>query len=172
MLSGKTRVKLLRCLVEESGRNVTQLAGAVGIGISDASQELRRIQSRGLLQAEHRHANLIYRLRADPQVSSALPLLRALRNTLATQTPDADQKIRDLGNSLGHIRRIEMLKELIRSPQTADHLQKRIRTSQACVSRHLQPLLKAGFVERERQLLRYIQPRHPLAKALIRLLPE
>jgi len=172
MLAGKTRMKLLRCMEEHPGQNVTQLAKAVGIGISDASQELRRIQSRGLLKAEHRHANLIYHFEADPQVSSALPLLKALRTALASSTSDANEKMCEMANSLGHIRRIEMLKALMKKPQSAYSLQKQMQFPYPNIHRHLQPLLKCGFVRRNKQLLRYVPPRHPLGKALIRLLPE
>ena len=172
ILSGKTRMKLLRCLEEHPGQNVTQLAKAVGIGISDASQELRRIQSRGLLKAERRHTSLIYHFSADPQVASARPLLKALQKALAIKTPNANKRLCEIANSLGHVRRIEMLKALMKKPQTAYSLQKEIQISQACIRRHLQPLLKCGFIQQDKKLLRYFPPRHPLAKALIRLLPE
>ncbi len=172
MLSGKTRMKLLRCLEEHPGQNVTQLANAVGIGTSDASQELRRIQSRGLLKAEHRHTNLIYHFRADPQVTSARPLLQALRTALATKIPDANERICDIANSLGHVRRIKILKALMKKSKTAYSLQKEIQISQSCIRRHLQPLLKCGLVKHDKKLIHYVPPRHPLAKALIRLLPE
>ncbi len=52
MLTGTNRVRLLRELHDHPGQSVSQLAAALGIGPSDASQELRRIQSRGLLKSE------------------------------------------------------------------------------------------------------------------------
>ena len=72
MLSGKTRIRLLHHICNHPGDHVSAMAKTMGIGVSAASQELRRIQSRGILQTEYRGAKLIYRLGADPLVYSAL----------------------------------------------------------------------------------------------------
>lgn len=169
MLSGPARVRLLRCLHERPGRNVSELAQAVGIGLSDASQELRRIQSRGLLQAERRGAALVYRLGADPQVVSAAPLLKALRAALSSHEPD-DQFLA-VAAGLGHPKRIAMLQSIIDSPKSVYALHRELRTNYANALRHAQTLLDSGLVRREGRTLRCVPPVHPLAKALVKLLP-
>lgn len=172
MLSGATRIHLLRCLHEQPGRDVSTLAQATGIGISAASQELRRIQSRGLLQAEHRGAHLIYRLGADPQVVSAAPILSALRAALSLADSDEDIRILTIARGLGHPKRIEVLKSLIETPKNAFTLQKEFHVSYRTLARHLEILLESGLIRRENRTLLPVPPVHPLAKVLIKLLPR
>lgn len=171
MLAGKTRIKLMRHLHEHPGQNVTAMAEAVGIGVSDASQELRRIQSRGLLQAEHRQAHLLYRFGADPQVLSAAPILKALRSALA-EDPGGDDQIRAIAHALGHPKRIAILRLLMASPKPGHALQVELGTSSGNLHRHLQALLDGGWIRRENRQLHFAAPAHPLAKALVKLLPE
>ena len=172
MLSGDTRIRLLRALHEQPGRNVTELAQAVDIGLSDASQELRRIQSRGLLQPEHQGAALIYRLGADPQVASAVPLLKALKATFAAHTPDPAATIQAIANGLAHPKRIVILKSLRRSAKSVYTLQKEIRTDFRNLQRHVQTLLDSSLVYRKGRSLHFLSPTHPLVKTLVKLLPE
>lgn len=172
MLSGATRIQLLRCLEENSGRNVSELAQAVGVGLSAASQELRRIQSRGLLQTERRKASLIYRFGADPQVPSATPILKTLRTTLSTRDPGGDARIQSIAHGLGHPKRIALLKSLMDSPKSTFALQKEFHLSFRTIDRHLRTLLESGLIRRDNRTLHYVPPTHPLAKALIKLLPD
>ncbi len=172
MLAGATRLRLLRELHARPGQKVSELARAAGIGRSDASQELRRIQSRGLLQTERRGAALIYRLEPDSQVVSAAPLLKALRPTLAVPGPDQDAMIAALANGLAHPRRLAIVKWLKRSPRSAYALQRAVQTNHANIQRHLQTLAAGGYVRREGRLCHFTPPRHPLAKALLKFLPE
>lgn len=172
MLAGTVRIRLMRCLHEQPGQDVTELAQAVGVGISAASQELRRIQSRGLLQAERRKAHLIYRFGADPQVPSAAPLLKALRAALANGSADEDPRICAIAQGLGHPKRIAMVKSLIQAPKSAFALQKDVPTTFANIRRHLQFLYDSGLVRREDRALHYVPPTHPVAKTLVKLLPD
>ena len=171
MLSGPTRIHLLRCLEEYPGRNVSEMAQTVGIGLSAASQEMRRIQSRGFLQTEHRQASLIYRFGADPQVSSAAPILKALRTALASRAPAEDARIQAIARGFSHPKRIDLLKSLLDSPKSAFALQKEFHLSFRTIARHIQTLLASGLIRRDNRLLRPVPPAHPLAKALLKLLP-
>ena len=170
MLAGPARIRLLRCLHERPGRNVSELARDVGIGLSDASQELRRIQSRGLLQAERKGVSLIYRLGADPQVASAAPLLKALRAVLSAN--ESDEQILAVASGLGHPKRIVMLRSIMASPKSTFALQRELRTNFANAHRHAQQLLDSGFVRRDGRTLHAVPAVHPLAKVRVKLLPE
>jgi DNA-binding transcriptional ArsR family regulator len=172
MLTGATRVKLLRQLHDQPGRSISALAQAVQIGISDASQELRRIQSRGLLQVERRGSYVYYRLGADPQVPSAGPLLQALKATLANTAKEKDSEIIQIANGLAHARRIAIAKELIRAPRTLAELQSLARMPRSAVSLHGGVLVRSGLVCRTGRGLAFAQVAHPLARALVRLVKE
>lgn len=170
MLAGATRVKLLRELHDRPGRGVTELARAAGIGTSDASQELRRIQSRGLLQVDRRGSHVLYRFGADPQVASAAPLLRALRTTLARNRKTQDPEIARIAQGLAHPRRIAIAKALRRSPLRPGQLREALGLATSTARPHLARLVESGWVKRAGDWLVLEPAGHPLAKALIRLL--
>jgi len=172
MLSGSTRIRLLRALHDRPGLNVTEYARALNIGRSDASQELRRIQSRGLLGADHRGVSLIYRFRADPQVVSAAPLLNTLKTVLAAHPSADDGRIAAIAAGLAHPRRIAMLQSIMEAPKSVFALQGEISTSYTNLQRHLRILMDGGWVARKGRILQYIAPTHPLARTLVKLLPE
>jgi DNA-binding transcriptional ArsR family regulator len=170
MLSGDTRIRLLRALHDHPGRAVCQLAKEVGIGRSDASQELRRIQSRGLLRTHRENARVIYRMEADPQVSSAAPLLKALKSALATFPPERDEAIGQIAFGLAYPRRIAIAQALLEEPQSGCSLSGRLAWSTFAVYSHLQILRTCGWVSRIDRRLHLTPPEHPLAEALVRLL--
>ena len=170
MLAGGTRVKLLRELHRQPGRSVTELARATGIGTSDASQELRRIQSRGLLQADRRGPFVIYRLGADPQVAAAAPLLRALRAALAQTRAAQDAEIVRIAQGLAHPRRIALARALRRSPRRPAQLRAELGLATSSARPHLARLLESGLVKRRGAWLVLEPAAHPLAKALNQLL--
>ena len=51
-------------------------------------------------------------------------------------------------------------------------LQRAVQTNHANIQRHLQTLAAGGYVRREGRLCHFTPPRHPLAKALLKFLPE
>jgi predicted transcriptional regulator len=171
MLAGKTRIRLLRHIEEHPGQSVSERAKALDIGISDASQELRRIQSRGLLQVENRGARVIYRLGADPLVYSAAPILQALRTALSHRHAEADEQIRAIAKGLGHRKRIALIQSLRNSPKNSYALHQDLQIPYGSLHLHLQALLESGLIQRENKICCFIPPVHPLAKAIIHLLP-
>lgn len=170
MLAGATRVKLLRQLYAHPGRNVSALGAAVGIRRACASQELRRIQSRGLLQAARRGRPLIYRLEADPQVPSAAPLLKAIQAAMERLPARRDPDICAIANGLAHARRIAIARVLLIGPCASADLQFRLRLSAFGLEQHLKTLEQGGWVKRQGSQVRFQPPPHPLAHALTDLL--
>jgi predicted transcriptional regulator len=171
MLAGASRIHLLRCLDESPGRNVSELAEAVGLGLPAASQELRRIQSRGFLQAERHKASLVYRFGADPQVLSADPLLKAVRASLARRGPQADARIQAIARAFAHPKRLTLLNSLRTAPRSAFALHQEFHWAYRTLQRHLIILLESGLIRRQDRRLHFVPPVHPLAKALVKLLP-
>lgn len=170
VLAGNTRLRLLRQLQDAPGHDVSSLAEIVGIGVSDASQELRRLQSRGLLQTDRKGARLIYRIGADPQVPSAAPLLKALLKAFASRPPDQDPAMMPIATGLAHPRRIAIAKTLMDSPAGILSLRIATRMPPAPMSRHLGILKAGGWVQADKRTLSFRPSAHPLALALARLL--
>ena len=172
VLAGATRIHLLRHLHAHPGQNLTSLAAALGISLPYASQEMRRIQSRGLLQATHRGASLVYRLRPDPQVATAAPLLKAVQTALDHLSPQRDGEISVIATGLAHERRIAMARLLLLSPQSNRQMLTAIPLAPRSHYLHLRSLITGGFVESSNNRLVFRTPPHPLGRALVRLLRQ
>ena len=170
MLAGANRIRLLRAICEKPGQSVTELAQALGIGLSDASQELRRIQSRGLLKSSRDGIRVIYRPEADPQVPTAAPLLKALKPALSDLPPERDEELRALAFGLAYPRRIAIAQALQASPQTELELSGALKLSSFAVFTHVKILQEGGWVRRVGRNRHFAVPEHPLAEALARLL--
>ena len=172
MLAGRTRIRLLRELHGHPGEGVSALGQRAEIGESAASQELRRIQSRGLLRAERRGAHLVYRMAADPQVSSAAPLVKAIQTALSTLPPERDPEMAAIAAGLSHERRIQIARVLLEGPRSVPELRFTARISAHPFQMHLTTLLTSGFVTRTPEGTQFSVPDHPLAKALAKLLRQ
>ena len=170
MLAGRKRVQLLRQLHDHPGSNVSELGDAVGIKRACASQELRRIQSRGLLKSQRQGRSLIYRLDPDPQVSSAAPLLKAIQTALHTLPARQDMDMCRLANGLAHPRRIAIVQALLESPQSTPALQLSLRMPTPSLLSHLHVLEQSGMIIRRHPDWVLSCPLHPLARTLIHLL--
>lgn len=168
VLAGRTRLKLLRQLHDTPGQNVSELARAVGIGLSDASQELRRLQSRGLLQTERKGTWLLYRFGADPQVPSASPLLKALTAALSCP-PGQDAAMMSIASGLAHPRRIAIVAALMKSPGSRVELSRIAHIPKTSLQHHLKHLVASGYVQCHKDILAFQRPVHPLARTFIRL---
>ena len=170
MLAGPTRIRLLRRLRQTPGLNVSQLGKAVGILRSDASQELRRIQSRGFLQSERQGVFLVYRLQPDPQVTSAAPLLEAICETLSTRPERFDRVACSVAAGLAHERRIHIVRLLLHGPVPLDLLASQLQASRTAFLHHLGQLEKHGWIRMHGNMAVLKVRDHPLARALVKLL--
>ena len=170
VLAGHSRLRLLRLLHDAPGQCVSELAESVGLGVSAASQEWRRIQSRGLLRPRHRGALLIYRMEADPQVASASPLLKALKDAFDHHPRERDEAMASIATGLAHPRRIAIAKVLMKSNRVSMDLRAATRIPQGPLSHHLDILEAGGWVQRKKWMLSFHVPAHPLAQALFHLI--
>ena len=169
MLSGKTRLALLRRLLKEPGQIVTRLAEEEGVSVPRASQELRRLQSRGLLQAERRGAYVVYRPLPDPQVSSAQPILEAVGETFVRFPSAATEQIVATASGLSHARRIDLVRTLRMGETEVDRLAEAVPMPAISLWRHLRELEVRGWVERAGKVWRLAANESPLAKCLLKL---
>ena len=148
VLSGQVRLSLLQRILQEPGQNVSRLAEGIPIGISAASQELRRLQSRGLLRRSCHGTAVVYLPAPDPQVPAAAPLLAALKTVLTGRTADPS-RVAALAKGLGHEKRVELVQILQgQGPRTAKELAATLRTSLANLSKHLRILNDGGWVQK------------------------
>ena len=168
-LSGSTRVRLLRQILERPGQNVSQLAAQLDIGVSDASQELRRLQSRGLLRRSCQGMSVVYLPIPDPQVSSAAPLLQALKTAFSSDQ-ESDESIARIAKALGHERRIAIVRALLQGPQGRNELAVLSNTQLDTMKKHIKWLIDGGVVAKSKKQYGLQPSSSPILAAWLKLL--
>ncbi len=149
VLSGPARLDLLRRIFDRPDARVMDLAVAAGLSESRASQELRRLQSRGLVQAVRQGPGVAYRPVPDPKVASAKPLLAAAKAALA-QWPL--EKTRLVAKAFGHERRLNVVRILRQGKRGFAELAVAAGMPQMALFRHLRSCRRAKWFGRRRAI--------------------
>ena len=170
ILAGTTRLALLRRLLQAPRQTVSQLAAAEKLSLPRASQELRRLQSRGFLQAERSGARVIYRPQPDPQVASAAPILQAVHEMFTRFPAAVDEQIVSTATGLSHVRRVKIAQILRQGPARPPDLQRQTSIPAVSLWRHLRELQACGWAVCDGQVWVLAANDSPLAKCLLQLL--
>jgi len=170
VLAGPTRLKLLKQILLLPDQGVTRLADAVNISESRASQELRRLQSRGLVQAVRCGRWVRYRSIPDPQVTSAKPLLLAMRTALASFTEEVESETIRAAKAFSHTSRLHLVQVLLSGPCSVEILQKSIGASRRSTCRHLAILEEGAVVCQKGGIWDVVPNPHPLVMCMTGLM--
>lgn len=170
VLAGETRLGLLRQILAEPGRTVTELAESLDLSLPRASQELRRLQSRGLVRASPSGARVRYSPVPDPLVASARPILEAMEKALAETAHEDVAHLVTTARAFAHARRLGIIQELILHPRSSQELQRLLKMSGMATHRHLHVLQEAGVVSRRGARWIFDPGDRPLAQCMARLL--
>ena len=170
VLSGGTRLALLRRVIKHPGLSVSELAAAEKIDLARASQELRRLQARGIVGVEREGRRVRYFPEPDPLVASAKPLLRALQEACAKYPPAGDEQTARIAQGLAHERRIAVVRALRAEPRSFLVLQGAVQIPGQTLWHHLRLLAAGGWVEQDGRTWKLAEADHPLAKCLLKLL--
>lgn len=169
VLAGPTRLGLLRRILAVPGSRVGELAAAEGLSESRASQELRRLQARGLVQTVREGRYVTYRPVPDPKVASAKPLLAAAKAAMAKRP--VDETIR-VAKAFGHDRRLSIVRVLRRGACGFADLSASTGMPEMALSRHLRVLREGGVARKTKAGWELAPTAHPLARALGALLAD
>ena len=172
MLTGSTRLDLLRRIIETPGQTVSDLTKAADLSETRASQELRRLQSRGLVQAERSGRWVRYRPAPDPRVPSSALLLAAMKAAMTRRAPEAHEQVVRIAKAFGHERRLRMVHRLSVGPCRGAAMQYELGIPAVALARHMR-LLKAGGIVRRGGAGWELAPNpHPLAKCVTGLVTD
>jgi DNA-binding transcriptional ArsR family regulator len=172
ILAGGTRLQLLRWVVAQPGKTVSDLALAVGISLPRASQELRRLQSRGLIQAVRVGKRVRYQPIPDPEVPSAALLLAATEPVFRRFSDVSASRFVEVASAFSHPRRIAIAQELLRGPRYSIALRRAVGVPKIAFNRHLKVLRARALVVRRKGKNHFAVNSHPLAKALARVIKQ
>jgi len=169
ILGGATRLALLRAVVDSPDQSVGHLADGLGLSLPRASQELRRLQSRGLIQARRQGLHVLYHPEADRQVAAAAPLLQAMRESFRAYPSAEDGRCQQIAAAFSHPRRLAIIRWLANGPAGARPLEEGTGMSRDALNRHMLKLVQAGVARREGRKILVADPEHPLARCLLGL---
>jgi DNA-binding transcriptional ArsR family regulator len=172
MLSGKTRLELLRLVIDRPDQMVTELATQLKISLPRASQELRRLQSRGLLQAVRNGLHVRYRPVPDRLVATARPLLQAMQETFRRFPSTEDEQTLRIAIAFSHARRLSLARLLLIGTMNTQMLEEMADMSRNALNRHLRRLRDGGIVQRNGKMISIAENPHPLAQSLLGILGE
>ena len=169
VLSGATRLALLRRIIRTPGMSVGALADAEGLGIGRTSQELRRLQARGIVGVE-RHGRFVrYFPVPDPAVSSAGPILRALQESCTRYGAAMPERTAQLARGVAHEKRLAVVRAMQAGPQAVEELQAALKIPVPTLWHHLLFLRAGGWIAPQNGKWMLARNEHPLAKCLGRM---
>ena len=146
VLANVSRIRCLKCVLVHPATQVGAIAQDLGLPLHYASQYLRALQARGLIEATRQSRWVYYAPTPDPLVPSAKPLLDAMRTALLEEGRSERQIVHDL-TAFTHPRRLAILACLRRRKSaTAETLAALTRVSQPAMSRHLAKLQNRDLV--------------------------
>lgn len=166
VLANRLRLRILQQLLRRPDQTVSMIARKLHMPIPVASQYLRALNARGLLQARRAGKYVYYRPIADKSVAGAVQLLKAVQQTLVQEKQPVDVIFR-LVTAFTHPRRIAIIRALRYGAATRSSLRIRTRMSGRALSRHLKKLADRRFLIVDSRTYRCARPECPLAKTLI-----
>ncbi len=145
---------------------VSGVAADLGLALSPASQSLRALNARGLLQATRHGRWVTYEADPDPAVPHADSLLRALRSTLLADE-DGTARAYRVATAFTHPRRCAILDVLQQGRMTPGQLQHRLKISTPAMQRHLRKLRRRNLITQTGRLYRILPTQDPLTQAFL-----
>jgi len=170
VLAGETRLGLLRRILAVPGQTVSVLAHSMELSLPRASQELRRLQSRGLVRARRSGLTVQYLPLTDPLVGSAKPILKAMEECFARFPEEQSDDILRVARAFSHTRRLAIIQELQRGPRTVTELRRLLCMSGMAAYRHLNLMRESGVVRQAGGNWAFDAGEHPLARCMAKLL--
>ncbi|MFH0953295.1 MAG: ArsR family transcriptional regulator [Verrucomicrobiota bacterium] len=167
-LANRRRLRILRCFGDHPELSVSDAAGLAGIAPPLASEYLRALNARGILQARRVSRHVLYRMRADPSVPHAEKLLAALRTTFRRKQNPVEETFAAL-TGFTHPRRISIVQALACQPLPLKVIRRRTGICAQAALRHLRKLRDRGYVAKTKRFYRCVVPASPLRKALLAL---
>jgi DNA-binding Lrp family transcriptional regulator len=157
-------------VVDRPDLSVAELAAQLKISVPRASQELRRLQSRGLIQAVRTGVHVRYRPVPDRLVSTAAPLLQAMQETFRQFPPAADDQSLRIAVAFSHERRLALARLLLPGAMDIQSLGEMAGLARNPLNRHLRILREGGVIRRSGKILAIADNPHPLAQGLLEIL--
>ena len=167
VIANELRLHILQSLMDNGELTVAQIASRTEMSPSNASFQLKMLRERGLIVCRREKMEVFCRAEANEAVDFAPELLRALRACFK-QGIVPKTMIRH-ATAFTHERRIEIFRALHGRSLTALALRDVTGMSDSALSRHLDKLVRRGYVQRDGRVCRVGRAGNPLGRTLQKL---
>ena len=164
-LANDRRLALLRWLLTVERASVSEAAAHFRWATARASEELRQLQSRGLIRSERAGRQVYYSAIPNPAVDYAAELHSALK--AAFEAGASPKSLYATLTGFTHPRRLAILAALSKdAPVAGVELRRQCRMSRMALHRHLRKLAARGVAVRRAKGWALSPPRNRLDRAL------
>jgi DNA-binding MarR family transcriptional regulator len=167
-LANRKRLRLLRHVMSVPDTSVSDAARTLGMPLSVASQYLRLLNARGLLQVKRKRRQVLYVAVHDPSLPETRILLEALQRTFRGRATPFEKAFQAL-TGFTHPRRIILVRAVAAGADSLRTIRVKTGISGNAALRHLRKLRQRGYVTQTAGRYQCRRPAEPLAKALMSL---
>ena len=166
-IANPTRLNLLWCLFQNEGLCISELAQKIQISDSNASNQLRALNARGLITPQRTKLKVIYHPEPNIEVVYAEELLNALRRCFELNM--SHKTVIRQATAFTHHRRILIVRALAEKRHTAQELSGLWGASSSSMALHLLKLEARGFVQNVMGTYRLRSPTNSLGRVLMKI---
>lgn len=167
VIASKTRLQILWHLFEKGELTVSECSQLTRMSLSNTSFQLKMLCESGLVIFRREKMEVFYRAEANGAVKFAPDALAALRNCY-----DRGVSFKTViyhATAFTHERRIEIFRALHGRSLSAQALQESTGMSSSAFSRHLNKLVRRGYVKRRGGICRIGGAGNALGRTLLKL---
>jgi DNA-binding transcriptional ArsR family regulator len=167
VIASEVRLQLLWALFEHKEMTVKNLALELGMSPSNASLQLKQLRECGLVCCGRRKMEVFYRAEANEAIEYASELSAALRACFE-RSVSLPTLIRH-ATAFTHVRRIEIFKTLHGRSLGSLELCELTGMSPSALFRHLDKLIRRGYVKEQNRTYRVGGAGNALGRTLLKL---
>ncbi|MBL7015994.1 MAG: winged helix-turn-helix transcriptional regulator [Kiritimatiellales bacterium] len=167
VIASDPRLQMLWHLFAEGELTVTECARLMGLSPSNTSFQLKMLRECGLVVSRREKMEVFYRAEANSAVDFAPEVLEALRDCYENAV--AFKTLIHHATAFTHERRIEIFRALRGRSLTALALRDATGMSASALCRHLDKLMRRGYVKSVDKSCRIAPPGNALGRALLKL---
>ena len=167
VIASETRLQMLWYLFSEGELTVTECGQLMGLSPSNTSFQLKMLRECGLIVSRREKMEVFCRAEANSAVDFAPEVLAALRDCYKNAV--AFKTLIRHATAFTHERRIEIFRALRGRSLTTLALRDATGMSSTALCRHLDKLMRRGYVKRIKGLCRIGIPSDTLGRTLLKL---
>jgi len=146
ILANESRLRILKRLMRGAELCVTEIADAEEITPVVASQHLRMLHELGILKQTRKSKWTFYSMDAAPESMLIQEIHKPLERELVRKQGQIPELLK-LMTAFTHPRRVEIIKQLAKSPRTFNELTSACAISPRAMIRHLSKLQSRNFIQ-------------------------